>query len=95
MVDRETGKMKGEVLNEKVMSAIIELKTSLERIPEFLQVLEKIQREVDTVISVGVSSKCLADGCIPHEEWVRNAGYSLSPNGKTNLGLGRPFFKED
>ena len=95
MVDTETGKMKDGILSEKVLSAIIEIKTSLERIPDFLQALEKIQKEVDTAISVGVASRCLPDGSIPHEEWVRKAGYSLSPNGKTNVGLGRPLFKEN
>jgi hypothetical protein len=25
---------------------------------------------------------------------VRKAGFPLAPNGKTNLGLGRPLFKE-
>jgi ferredoxin len=94
MVDVETGKIKDEVLNEKVLSAIIEMRTTLQRIPEFLQALESIQNEVDTVISVGIASKCLPDGTIPHEECVRKAGYILSPNGKTNIGLGRPLFKE-
>lgn len=37
----------------------------------------------------------LPDGTIPHEEWVQKAGYALSPNGKTNLGMGRPLFRED
>jgi hypothetical protein len=95
MVDTETGKMKEEILNEKVLSAIIEIKTNLEKIPEFLQTLEKVQKEIDTVISVGVASRCLSDGSIPHEEWVRKAGYRLSANGKTNVGLGRPLFKEN
>ena len=95
MANPETGKMKDDILNEKVLSAIIEMKITLERIPEFLHALEKIQKEVDTVISIGVASKCLADGTIPHEQWVREAGYALSPNGKTNIGLGRPLFQED
>ena len=94
MEDPRIGKIKEEVLNEKVLSAIIEIKTKLERIPEFLHALEKIQKEIDTVMSIGVSSRCLPDGAIPHEEWVKNAGYNLSPNGKTNLGLGRPLFRE-
>jgi hypothetical protein len=94
MVDIETGKIKEEVLNEKVLSAIIEMKTPLQRIPEFLQALESIQKEVDTVISVGIASKCLPDGTIPHEEWVQKAGYKISANGKTNIGLGRPLFRE-
>ncbi|OGP97068.1 MAG: hypothetical protein A2Z51_08665 [Deltaproteobacteria bacterium RBG_19FT_COMBO_52_11] len=94
MENPKTGKIKDEVLNEKVLSAIIEAKTTLNKIPEFLQAMEKVQKEVDTVIALGVASRCLPDGTIPHEEWVRKAGYTLSPNGKTNLGLGRPLFKE-
>ncbi|MGZ3560182.1 MAG: 4Fe-4S ferredoxin, partial [Thermodesulfobacteriota bacterium] len=95
MANPETGKMKDDILNEKVLSAIIEMKIALKRIPEFLHTLEKIQKEVDTVISVGVASKCLSDGTIPHEVWVRKAGYAVSLNGKTNIGLGRPLFQED
>lgn len=95
MEDTSTGKIKEEVLNEKVLSAIIEMKTGFERIPHFLRALEAVQEETDAVFSVGVASKCLPDGSIPHEEWVRKAGYVLSPNGKTNLGLGRPLFRED
>jgi len=95
MEDQETGKMKGEILDEKVLSAIVEMKIPLERIPEILQILEKVQKEIDTVISIGVSSRCLPDEAIPHVEWVRKAGFTLSPNGKTNLGLGRPLFRED
>jgi len=93
--DLKTGKMKDEILDEKVLSAIIELKIDMERIPEFLQALEVVQHEIDTVISVGVASRCLPDGTIAHEEWVQKAGYPLSPNGKTNLGLGKPRFRED
>ncbi|HHL41157.1 MAG TPA: hypothetical protein ENJ36_00695 [Candidatus Bathyarchaeota archaeon] len=95
MTDSKTGKIRDEVLDEKVLSAIIEVKTKLERIPEYLQTLEDIQTELDTVFSVGVASKCLSDGSVPHQQWVEKAGYKLSLNGKTNLGLGRPLFKEE
>lgn len=95
MADARTGKIKEEVLNEKVLSAIIEIKIDLERIPDFLRALEGVQGETDAVFSVGVGSKCLSDGSAPHEEWVRKAGYALAPNGKTNLGLGRPLFQEE
>lgn len=95
MENTETGKMKPEVLGEKVLSAIIEIRAKLEKIPELLQALERVQKEVDTPISIGVASKCLSDGTIPHEEWVTKAGYTVSCNGKTNVGLGRPLFQED
>jgi ferredoxin len=95
MDDVKTGKMKKEILGEKVLSAILEMKIRLEDIPEFLQALDRVQREVDTVISVGVGSRCLGDGTVSHEAWVKKAGFRLSPNGKTNLGLGRPRFEEE
>jgi hypothetical protein len=95
IADKTTGRMREEILDEKVISAIIELKIGMEKVPAFLAVLEKVQHEIDTVMSVGVASRCLLDGTIPHEEWVKKAGYTLSPNGKTNLGLGRPLFRED
>ena len=95
MEDQKTGKMKGEILAEKVLSAIIEMKVPLGRIAEILQVLDRVQKEIDTVISVGVSSRCLPEGMIPHEEWVKGSGFPLSRNGKTNLGLGRPLLQEE
>ena len=94
MEDPKTGKLKEEVLDEKVLSAIIEVKTRLEKIPAYLETLEALQDELDTVFSVGVASKCSPDGSVPHRKWVEEAGYTLSPNGKTNLGLGRPLFME-
>ena len=94
MEDTKTGRMKEEVLDEKVLSAIIEAKTKLERIPEYLSTLQAVQKEIDTVFSVGVGSRCLSDGSIPHEQWATATGHTLSPNGKTNLGLGRPLFRE-
>jgi ferredoxin len=94
MVDTKTGKMRDEVLDEKILSAIIEIKTNIEMIPEYLQRLEEIQNDIDTVFSVGVASRCNPNGTIPHESWVKEAGYKLSLNGKTNLGLGRPLYQE-
>ena len=94
MQDPKTGKMKEDILDEKVLSAIIEVKTRLEKIPDYLRTLKAVQKETDAVFSVGVASRCLPDGSVPHEKWVTEAGYTLSPNGKTNLGLGRPLFQE-
>ena len=94
MEDPSTGKIKEEVLEEKVLSAIIEIKTTLEKIPDYLRTLELVQGEIDTVFAVGIASKCNLDGSAPHQKWVEEAGYILSPNGKTNLGLGRPLFQE-
>ena len=89
MEDGATGRLAPEILEEKVLSAIIELKTTLARLPEYLRAIERVEGELDTVISVGVASRCAPDGTIPHEAVCREAGLALSLNGKTNLGLGR------
>ena len=90
MEDRATGRLKPEVLEEKVLSAIIEFKTTLDRLPRYLRANDEVEGELDTVISVGVSSRCGPDGAVPHQAVCLEAGLPLSLNGKTNLGLGRP-----
>jgi ferredoxin len=91
MSDPEAGRIRKDVLNEKVLSAIIEIKIPLDAIPAVLCALHEIEAEIDATMAVGISSRCLPDGTIPHTEWVIKAGYGVSPNGKTNLGLGRPI----
>lgn len=91
MSNVEVGSLKKEVLQEKVLSAIIEIKLNLTELPEVLQTVERVAKDLATVISVGVSSRCDPDGSIPHENICREAGFATSLNGKTNLGLGKPM----
>ncbi|GAB4345286.1 MAG: hypothetical protein Kow0099_25400 [Candidatus Abyssubacteria bacterium] len=95
MEDGRTGQLRADILREKALSAIIELKTPLGELPRILNTIKETAATLDTVVSVGVSSKCESDGGIPHEQVCRQAGYSVSPNGKTNLGLGRPVRWEE
>ncbi len=90
MADTTTGKLRNEILDEKVMSAIIEFDAPIEKIPVFLACIDEVAKGIDTVCSVGVACKCSPDGAIPTEPCIRQAGYEPSLNGKTNLGLGRP-----
>jgi len=88
--DVTTGKLRSDVLEERVLSAILEFKTSQKRASEVLQALDRVASEVDTVISVNIGSMWEPDDTLPAEKIAREAGFSLRPNGKTNLGLGRP-----
>jgi len=89
MTDTDIGKLRDDILDEKVLSAIIEFKTTLDKIDDVLQTLEEMKTQVETVFSVGISAKCTDDGSVPYEDIVEDLGYTLSLNGKTNLGLGR------
>jgi hypothetical protein len=87
MTDRSRGLIRPEILNEKVLSAIVEIKTRLEDVPSVLRKIKELSREVETVVSVGVSTRCDAAGEEPLRELLVREGY---PNyrGKTNLGIG-------
>ncbi len=86
----ESGALREDILEEKVLSAIIEAKVKLERLPAILKAVEKGAEGIETVLSLGVSTRCRPDGGAPTEELLRGLGYSLQPSGKTNLGLGKP-----
>jgi ferredoxin len=89
MTDTSTGQFRADVLDEKVLSGIIELKTTAEKVSEVLAAVQEVARDLPTVASLGIASRCDLDGSIPHEPLARELGYRLSYNGKTNLGLGR------
>lgn len=88
MTDRKRGTIREDILNEKILSAIVELKTTLENVPRILKRLEEVVKEIDTVISVGVATRCGPEGESALEDLLREHGYDFL-RGKTNLGLGR------
>jgi len=88
MTDVSSGLIRKDILNEKVLSAIVEIKVCLERVPLILQKIKELSRTVNTVISVGVSTRCDASGNDALGEILEQEGYPKY-RGKTNLGLGR------
>jgi len=88
MTEPSRGLIREDILNEKVLSAIVEIKVGLEQVPTVLEVIRRVSRELETVVAVGVSTRCDADGNDPLAEVLHNAGYPAY-RGKTNLGLGR------
>jgi Pyruvate/2-oxoacid:ferredoxin oxidoreductase delta subunit len=94
MADRKTGKIHEDVLNERVLSAIIECRVELHRLKEVLQLLKEVAKKIETVFSVDLISRVGADGSIPTVAIAQDAGFSPRPNTKTNVGLGRPLKEE-
>src|SRR5450756_2042391 len=87
MTDLSTGKMQDEVLNEKVLSAIVEFIVPQSKVVEVLDTLRAVAPEVDTVFSVDLAVRYEPDGSVPIERIVKDAGFYLAPNGKTNIGM--------
>jgi ferredoxin len=88
MSDPARGDINPEILNEKILSAIVEVKTTQDLVPRALSTIEAVGRRLQTVISVGVGVRCEADGSAAMEALLREQGYVVT-RGKTNLGLGR------
>jgi len=94
MADITKGIFRTDVLDEKVLSAILEFKIANDRLEEVLRTIKAVAPRIDTVFSLDLISRVAADGRIPVIPIAAAAGFSVRPNCKTNLGLGRPLAME-
>jgi hypothetical protein len=89
MSDVKTGTLREDILNEKLMSAIVEIKVPVERTEEVVRLVWDIEKQIDTVVVLGVGTRCDETG---DETLVASIlerlGYKLH-RAKTNTGLGR------
>jgi len=93
MTNKETGEINPEVLDERVLSGILEFEIPLEKADNLLKDIVKIAQEIDTVFSLDVISFLEKDGEIPMFEILKRNGFTPSPNGKNNMGLGKPPYQ--
>ena len=89
MSDVATGTLREDILGEKVMSAILEIKTTVDRTEEIILLVREVEKQLDTVVSIGVGTRCDENG---DENVVapilERLGYKLE-RAKTNIGLGK------
>ena len=62
MSDVATGTIREDIMNEKVLSAIIEIKVPVERAEEIIRLVWDVEKQIDTVVALGVGARCDADG---------------------------------
>jgi hypothetical protein len=89
MTDVSSGSIREDILDEKILSAIVEIKVTVDRTEEIIRLVRQVEREIDTVVALGVGTRCDENG----EEHViapilERLGYKLE-RAKTNVGLGR------
>jgi NAD-dependent dihydropyrimidine dehydrogenase PreA subunit len=93
MEDTGTGKIREDILNEKVISAIIECVFPREKGPTVLKALQEAFNKIDTVCSVVMADLVEPDESVPLGKMLDEMGIYHRINGKTNVGLGLPKFK--
>ena len=91
LANPQTGEMKPEVRDQKVLSAIIEIQTTPDKLPQIVPVVREVARRVNTVISWEMITRLNDDGSIPILEDLKKLGITPRPNAKINLGMGKPL----
>lgn len=86
-----SGRFKPEYVNEKVLSAILELRIMEDKLEETLGKLFPAFTDLDTVVSVGLVSRFDDNSKLPVIEKLQEMGLEVRPNAKINVGLGRPL----
>ncbi|HWF09132.1 MAG TPA: 4Fe-4S dicluster domain-containing protein [Bryobacteraceae bacterium] len=89
MSDVAAGTIREDILDEKVLSAIVEIKVRVERAEEIIRLIWEVEKQIDTVVALGAGARCDEEG----EDNVvapilERLGYKLE-RAKTNIGLGR------
>jgi hypothetical protein len=89
MSDETTGSIREDILGEKVLSAIVEIKVASGRMDEIIDIVHAVEKDLATVIAIGVGARCSDDG---EEDTIapmlERSGYRLD-RAKTNAGYGR------
>ena len=89
IIDDE-GHINEDVKEERVLSAIIEFKVSIKKLPQVLEVISEVEKEIDTVFSVGIVSRIEENNTDDVMDRITKLGFEVRPNAKINIGLGRP-----
>jgi len=88
MVDEQAGILKDEILDEMVLSAIVEVKVPLEKVTDVLEAIRRVESDIRTVFTVGIICRVSDDCSVPVVPKLMQHGWTVRPNGKTNIGLG-------
>lgn len=93
IADKKTGHILPEFRNEKILSAILEIRVDQSQLAEVVDKVIPLLADVDTVVSVGLVSRFDENDELPVIDTLRALGITARPNAKINVGLGRPIIE--
>ncbi len=89
MEDETKGTLKADILDEKILSAIIELKTPVGELRDVLHTVSATAKQIDTVFAIGVATRCSEGGDdLVVAPLLKGVDVQFH-RAKTNMGLGR------
>ena len=93
MKDNKTGYFRDDILDERVYSAILEFPVKVDKMAEILKLCKEAAKQTATLFSLDVASVTINAQNEEVLKIIEECGISVRPNGKVNLGLGRPLHK--
>jgi NAD-dependent dihydropyrimidine dehydrogenase PreA subunit len=95
IINKKTGQVDPQIINEKVLSCIIEFGASTDDLQQILYAVKEASRNLHTVFSVGVICKIDENNKTAVEDTLSKNGYDIhQASSKTNVGLGRPRYED-
>lgn len=91
MPDLNTGKLVDECLDYHLLSCIVEGKCQEEELKHVLEALKKVEKEIDTVFSLGLIIRTDEKGQTKALDCLDELGIEQPHRGKVNVGLGKPL----
>jgi len=92
MSNIRSGKIRDDLLDVHVLSVIIEGSCRREKLGSVLKSVLKVEKEIDTVFTLGIVSMLDEDGDEPLMKTLEQYGINRPTRGKVNVGLGRPLY---
>lgn len=92
MTDIRTGKIQKDLLDVHVLSVIVEGSCRRDQLGHVIAAIQKVEKEIDTVFSLGIVSMLGDDNDEPLMETLEQYGIPRPERGKVNVGLGRPLY---
>ena len=91
MKDLKTGELIDECQDYHLLSVIVEAICKDEELKDVLEALQKVEKEIDTVFSLGLFMRVDENGETNILDCLNELGIPQPYRGKVNVGLGRPL----
>ena len=91
MPDIATGKLEEGVLNERLLSVIVEGNCAEEELPQVLRALKDVAGRIETVFSLGLIMRVDENGYNPALKCLDDLGIPQPHRAKINVCLGKPL----
>ena len=91
--DKKQGKLNKAIINEKVLSTIIEFKAPINKSKDIFKIIKEFSENTRTVFCLSIVGRVTEDGNIPVLNAMEAESIDVAINGKVNVGLGKKVIK--